>query len=84
MVRSSRFHAVPSLGADVQFPFAPAPIARNAVDGRFMSVDKDSSGLPEMNVHRRTTKVNLGIVVGVLIFFAAMAAVIVGLWLGHR
>jgi hypothetical protein len=63
---------------------APAPTSENAVDRRFMSVDKESSGLPEVNVHRRTTKVNLGIIVGVVIFFAAMAAVVVGLWLGRR
>jgi hypothetical protein len=34
-----------------------------------MSIDKDSSGFPEVNVHRRTTKVNLWMIVGILVFF---------------
>jgi len=33
-----------------------------------MSIDKNSSGLPEVNIHKRTTKVNLGVIVGVLVF----------------
>ena len=35
-----------------------------------MSIDKDSTGLPEVNPRRRTTQVNFSIVVGVAIFFA--------------
>jgi hypothetical protein len=41
-----------------------------------MSIEKESSGLPEVNVHKRTTKVNLSIVIGVVVFFAAMAGVV--------
>lgn len=42
-----------------------------------MSIDKNSTGVPEINVHKRTTKVNLWMVVAVLGFFAVMAAVAV-------
>lgn len=42
-----------------------------------MSIDKESSGIPEVNVHKRTTKVNLSIVVGVVLFFVVMGAVVV-------
>lgn len=38
-----------------------------------MSIEKNSSGLPEVNVHKRTTKVNLSLVLGVAVFFAFMA-----------
>jgi hypothetical protein len=41
-----------------------------------MSIDKEGSGFPEVNVHRRTTKVNLGIIIGVAVFFAVCASVI--------
>lgn len=41
-----------------------------------MSIDKESTGLPEVNVHKRTTKVNLSIVVGVVLFLVAMGAVV--------
>ena len=42
-----------------------------------MSIDKESTGMPEVNVHRPGTKVNLGIIVGILLFLAlgAVAAV---------
>jgi hypothetical protein len=40
-----------------------------------MSIDKESNGLPEVNVHRRATKVNLCIVVAILFFFAVMAGI---------
>lgn len=42
-----------------------------------MSIDKESTGMPEIDVHRRTTKVNLAIIVGVLAFFVVVAAVII-------
>ncbi|HWL17823.1 MAG TPA: hypothetical protein VNR00_19590 [Opitutus sp.] len=35
-----------------------------------MAIDKESSGVPEVDWGRRTTKVNLGIVVGVAVFYA--------------
>ncbi len=41
-----------------------------------MAIDKESSGMPEMNVHKRTTKVNLWMVVGILIFFVMMAVIV--------
>ena len=45
-----------------------------------MSIDKEGSGLPEVDLHTRTTKVNLSIVVGVALFLAAMSAVVVWFW----
>ena len=45
-----------------------------------MSIEKESTGLPEVNVHKRTTKVNISIVIGVAIFFAAMAGVAWWFW----
>lgn len=49
-----------------------------------MSIDKESTGVPEFNVHRRTTKVNVGIVVGVVLFLLVAAAVIAWFALRHR
>jgi hypothetical protein len=43
-----------------------------------MSIEKEGSGVPEFNVHRRTTKVNLSVIAAVLLFFAI--AVAVALW----
>ena len=43
-----------------------------------MSIDKESSGMPEIDVHRRTTKVNFGIIGSVIVFFIIAGAVI--LW----
>ncbi|MBC7368644.1 MAG: hypothetical protein H7343_17840 [Undibacterium sp.] len=40
-----------------------------------MSIDKESNGLPTVNVQRRTTKVNLWMVMAVLFFFAVMTLV---------
>jgi hypothetical protein len=44
--------------------------------GKLMSIDKQSSGLPEIDTHKRTTKVNFSIIVGVVVFFVAMIGVI--------
>jgi len=41
-----------------------------------MSIDKNSDGVPEVDMGRRTSKVNLGVVIGVVLFLAAMGAVI--------
>lgn len=41
-----------------------------------MSIERESSGLPEVNVRKPSTKVNLSIVIAVLVFFAAMAGVV--------
>lgn len=77
-----------------RLPFAPCtareprlgePTAKAAVHRRpAMSIDKEGSGVPEVNVHRRTTKVNFTIVVGVLIFFVAMAGVAAWFFLSNR
>jgi len=40
-----------------------------------MSIDRNSSGFPEVDPRRRTTKVNFSIVVGIAVFFGAMFAV---------
>jgi hypothetical protein len=48
-----------------------------------MSIEKESSGLPEVNVHKRTTKVNLSIVGGLVIFFVAMFSVVAWFWFNH-
>ena len=45
-----------------------------------MSIEKESTGLPEVNVHKRTTKVNLSIVIGLAIFFVTMAGVVWWFW----
>jgi hypothetical protein len=39
-----------------------------------MSIDKQSTGLPEINVRKRTTKVNLWMIVAVMVFLSFMAA----------
>ena len=39
-----------------------------------MSIDKESSGIPEVNVHRPTTKVNLWMIAGILMFLVMGAA----------
>jgi hypothetical protein len=44
-----------------------------------MAIEKDSSGLPEVNVRKQTTKVNLGVIAGVLLFFIITVSVVV--WL---
>lgn len=49
-----------------------------------MSIDKDSNGLPEINVHRRTTKVNFSIVIGVALFFAITFAAVWWFAWSHR
>jgi hypothetical protein len=42
-----------------------------------MSFDKDNtSPTPMVNVHKRTTKVNLGVVIGVVFFFLLAGATI--------
>lgn len=45
-----------------------------------MSIEKESSGLPQVDMSKRTTKVNLSIVIGLAVFFAAMLAVVAWLW----
>lgn len=44
---------------------------------RSMSIEKESSGLPEIDLHRRTTKVNLGVIAGAVLFLIITTAVIV-------
>lgn len=42
-----------------------------------MAIDKESSGRPEVDLGRRTTKVNLAIIVGALVFFIITFAVVI-------
>ena len=44
-----------------------------------MSIDKESTGLPAVNVQRRTTKVNLWMVAAILFFFAIMTVTVIRL-----
>jgi hypothetical protein len=63
----------PEAAPNFKLRAAPAPRAETVVHPRStMSIEKESSGIPEFNPHKRTTKVNFGIVIGVAIFFAAM------------
>ena len=45
------------------------PIPPGSRVGVRMAIDKESSGLPEMDLRRRTTKVNLWMIVAVALFF---------------
>lgn len=45
-----------------------------------MSIDKNSSGLPEVNLARRTTKVNVWMVVGILLFLGGAAVLAYSHW----
>ena len=47
-----------------------------------MSIDKESDGVPEVNVHRRTTKVNLWMIAAILVFFAVAA--VAAVWISRR
>lgn len=40
-----------------------------------MSIDKNSSGFPEVNLHKKTTQVNVGMTVGIVLFLVGAAAV---------
>lgn len=41
-----------------------------------MAIDKESTGIPEFDARRRTTKVNLAVVIAVGGFYAIFAAII--------
>lgn len=60
----------------------PAPAGDSAVHAAYMAIDKESNGMPEVNVHRSTTKVNLGVIVGIVLFFLIGAAAV--FWLSQR
>ena len=45
-----------------------------------MAIDKESSGFPEVDIRKRTTKVNLAVVIGVGVFLGAMVAVALWFW----
>ncbi len=47
-----------------------------------MAIEKESSGLPEIDPHRKTTKVNLSMIVAIGLFYAAMFAAV--FFLMHR
>jgi hypothetical protein len=48
-----------------------------------MAIDKEGSGLPEVNFHRRRTKVNVGVVAGVVLFLVAMGLVVAWFFLHY-
>lgn len=50
---------------------------RTAAAFSIMSIDKEGTGVPQFDVHRRTTKVNLAMVGSVLVFFVIAGAAIV-------
>jgi len=47
-----------------------------------MSIEKESSGIPEVNVSKRTTKVNLGVIIAVVLFLGGMAGFVI--WLSNN
>lgn len=47
-----------------------------------MAIDKESNGLPSVDFQRRTTKVNLWMVIAIAVFFVITAS-IVG-WMAFR
>lgn len=47
-----------------------------------MSIDKESTGMPEINPRRRTTKVNFVMIIAVGLFFVAMG--LVAWWVARR
>jgi hypothetical protein len=47
-----------------------------------MAIDKESSGFPEVDFKRRTTKVNLWMIVGVAVFFIITGAMV--FWFASR
>jgi hypothetical protein len=65
-------------------PRRPAPRSSVGVNRRrTMSIEKEGSGFPEVDVHKRTTKVNLSIIIGLVIFFAAMFSLVAWFWLNR-
>jgi hypothetical protein len=48
-----------------------------------MSIDKHSNGVPEVDLSKRTTKVNLSVIVAVVAFFA-IGGIAMWWWLAHR
>ena len=47
-----------------------------------MSIDKESSGWPAVNVRRSATKVSLSMIAGIFLFLAVMAGPV--LWMSRR
>lgn len=50
-------------------------LAGPSVEGA-MAIDKESDGMPQVDFERRTTKVNLWMIVAVALFFVAMAILV--------
>lgn len=48
-----------------------------------MSIDKDSNGVPEVDLSKRTTKVNLSVIAAVLIFLG-IGGIAMWWWLTQR
>jgi hypothetical protein len=59
------------------------PWLNGAAPFRTMSIDKESTGLPEIDLHRRTTKVNFAVGAGIVVFFIIAGAVIVWFAMHH-
>jgi hypothetical protein len=76
-----RRHRDPALRSQIS---NPTPITAAAQAERtspgwvrgLMALDKESSGLPEVDFRRRTTRVNLWMIIGIGVFFAITAAVV--------
>lgn len=49
---------------------------------RDMSIERESTGLPEVDTRRATTKVNLAIIAAVTLFLLGMTGLV--LWLSNR
>jgi hypothetical protein len=47
-----------------------------------MSIDKESSGLPEVNVRHASTKVNLGMIAAIVLLFTVATAI--AFWVSQR
>lgn len=47
-----------------------------------MSIERESTGLPEVDTRRATTKVNLAIIAAVTLFLLGMTGLV--LWLSNR
>jgi hypothetical protein len=64
-----------------RFAAAPLPPGRMSV-GPWMSIDKNSNGFPEVNLEKKTTQVNVWMVVAVVCFLLGGTAL--AYWASHR
>jgi hypothetical protein len=47
-----------------------------------MSIDKDSTGFPEVNLHKKTTQVNFGMTLAIVVFL--LGAAVVAIWTSRQ